>query len=101
MKKFTKKDIQDLLSSKTLKIKALTSAGIITGIVVDIFDNSSKNIDVLNNSEITITQNSLIYVIEKTNLYPVSNIQKNIFLDRIELDSSKIIALCPLFEEAD
>ena len=101
MKKFTKKDIQDLLSSKTLKIKALTSVGIITGTVVDIFDNSSKNIDVFNNSEITITQNSLIYVIEKTNLYPVSNIKEIIFLDRIELDSSKIIALCPLFEEVD
>ncbi len=108
----TDETIQTLFSSRTLKIKALTSAGIISGIVTDIMKNSScssKKDNFLDklleqaSSEpiITIRQSNLIYVIEEARLYPISNLKDYVFLDRIELNSSKIIALCPLFEEVD
>jgi hypothetical protein len=103
--------IQKILSSKTLHIKALTSAGIISGIVTDIFSSCSSNkkqnflkyfADYLSKSNsISLEQNNLTYVVEQSKLYPISNLESSVFLDRIELDASKIIALCPLFGEAD
>ena len=109
MKKNINEDIQKLFSSKTLHIKVLTSAGIISGIVTDIIENSSNATDFLDNlfnavsrnSDITIQQDKIIYVIENARLYPISNLKENILLDRIELSPSKIIAFCPLFEEVD
>lgn len=105
-------NIQEILSSKTLHIKALTSAGILSGIVTDIFSNHSytdKKTNILDylvdyfskNDTVTIEQSNLTYVVEQAKLYPISNLKEFVFLDRIELDSSKVIALCPLFEEAD
>ena len=103
-------NIQEILSSKTLHIKALTSAGIISGVVTDAFcEQSSKKSNILDefldylskNGKVTIEQNDLTYVVEQAKLYPISNLKEYVFLDRIELDSSKVIALCPLFEEAD
>lgn len=102
--------IQEILSSKTLHIKALTSAGIISGIVTDIFSSCSskeKNLleellDHLSKTEtVNISQNNLTYVVEESKLYPLSNLKEYIPLGRIELNSSAIIALCPLFEEVD
>ena len=109
MKKNIREDIQKLFSSKTLRIKVLTSAGIISGIVTDIIVNCSKSTDFLDtilnalsqSSDITIQQDEFIYVVENARLYPISNLKENIFLDRIELLPSKIIASCPLFEEVD
>ena len=103
-------NIKEILSSKSLHIKALTSAGIISGVVTDAFcKQSSKKSNVLEefldylstNGKVTIEQNDLTYAVEQAKLYPISNLKEYIFLDRIELDTSKIIALCPLFEEAD
>ena len=112
LKKSIKDTINELLTSKKLKIKTLTSAGIITGIVSDIFDCSSNNttninfldslLDNLSSSDKeNIKSDEVIYVIENTKLFPISNLNESIYLDRIELNSSKIIALCPLFSEVD
>lgn len=111
IKKATKKQIDELLSSKKLNIKALTSAGILTGVVIDInnysFDSNNEDSNFLNillnqisnDMNITVNTNSIVYTIENAKLYPISNLKENIFLDIVELNSSKIIALCPLFEE--
>lgn len=110
MKNSSYNNIERILSSKILHIKALTSAGIISGIVTDILiKHPTKEKSLLeelldslsNNSSLTINNNFYIYVIKDTKFYPISNMKECIFLDRIELDSSKIIALCPLFEEVD
>lgn len=112
MKKSTNETIKELLSSNSLRIKALTSAGIISGIVTDIMVDSSYSskianlLDILSeqlskSSTITVQQNNLTYVIKEAKLYPISNLKEYVSLDRIELNSSKIIALCPLFEEVD
>ena len=50
---------------------------------------------------ITVNTNSIVYTIENAKLYPISNLRESIFLNIVELNSSKIIALCPLFEEVD
>lgn len=116
MKRDTKKQIDKLLSSKELHIKALTAAGILTGIVTDIHVTSSNSsneednnfLDILlsqisNDVNIAVNtdSNSVIYTVENTRLYPISNLEEFVFLDIIDLSSSKIIALCPLFEEVD
>lgn len=113
IKKETKKQIDELLSSKKLHIKALTSAGILTGVVIDINyapsnlnDEKDSFLNILldqmsNNTNITVDSNSVIYTIEKAKLYPISNLRESVFLDIVDLNSSKIIALCPLFEEVD
>ena len=113
IKKDTKKQIDKLLSSKKLHIKALTSSGILTGVVIDInnFSSNSNNensnfLNILlnqisNDMNITVNTNSIVYTIENAKLYPISNLRESIFLNIVELNSSKIIALCHLFEEVD
>ena len=54
-----------------------------------------------NDMNITVNTNSIVYTIENAKLYPISNLRESIFLNIVELNSSKIIALCPLFEEVD
>lgn len=103
-------EVKNLLNSEKLKIRALTSAGILVGSVIDIVaDSSIKSkdktfLDYLSNSNtIKIHTNipSLTYIVKNTYLYPVSNLKTKVFLDIVELNSSKIIALCPAFEEVD
>lgn len=100
--------IKNLLESKELKIKALTSAGIITGTVIDIIVNSSeekksKFLNISSNEvKIKIEQNyPVTYMIENARLYSIANLKEFTFLDFVELNSSHVIALCPLFEEVD